>query len=109
MEEEFPGERGEAYEAPWPGLRAGEPACATREVWLERRGRLAAPVGVPNPAREAGRWEEVLAVERREADEAVGILYLAVFLGWNGAFDGVDVGGTTTQFLAISSLFAIGA
>ncbi len=68
------GERGLAKDARWPLVRAGEPACETREGWLPgafRRGPE------PNAAREAGRFEDECAIALREAEEAVGMLYLA--------------------------------
>lgn len=67
---------------------------------MERPG-LRAETGVPNPAREAGR--AVLARERRELEEAVGWLNLDS-RGCVVDFEGVIVGGTTTQFFASSSL-----
>jgi hypothetical protein len=94
--------RGEAYDAPRADVRAGEPACETREVRLGLvRG------AVPNAARDAGR--EVFARTDLLAElEDVGIEYLAGPLGCG--FDGVEiVGGTTTQFFANSfSVFCVG-
>ena len=68
------GERGEAKEAPRLMFSAGEPACETRE----RPGRRGVAAEEVKPAREAGRCAEVFAAkDRRDAEEAVGMEYLA--------------------------------
>ena len=93
-----PGERGDAKDAPRLFCRAGEPAWDTR--WSN--GLRGATV--------LAREDEPGAIERRDAEEAVGMEYLAG--PRSGVFEGVDgrafEGGTTTQFLVSSSLlFAI--
>jgi hypothetical protein len=96
--------RGEAYDAPRAGLRAGDPACETREVKPDlTRG------AVLNAARDAGR-EVFAGMERRAEEEEVGMLYLAT-PALLCVFDGVGVaggGGTTTQFFANSFSLGVG-
>jgi hypothetical protein len=96
--------RGEAYEAPRVVVRAGGPACETRDVSVDfARGVL------PNAAREAGR--DVFArTERRAEEDEVGMLYRAT-PELRCDFEGVEMtgtGGTTTQFFASSFSLGVG-